>query len=279
MLLQLGAHTIDCTAHTAVMGILNVGTDSPITHSIFAPDTAIARGLELVRQGAEIVDLGAHSTRTGGRDVTPQEEIERLCPVVEALAADGVVVSVDTWTPAVARAVAEAGAHLLNDVTGLADPEMVSIAAEFQLPVVVMHMRGRPKFHRFVDQRYTDVNAEVRAFLLDRAEALAAAGAPAAWLDPGFEFGKSVDDNVQMLRGLPALVATGHPVLISASRKGFLAELLGYEKRQDVPGLLEATLAFNTLAAYLGAHVVRVHDVSEAVAALRVVDGVRARGR
>lgn len=277
MLLHLGTHTIDCTAHTAVMGILNVGTDSPIAHSIFAPDEAIARGLALAAQGAEIVDLGAHSTRTGGRDVTPQEEIERLCPVVEALVADGVVVSVDTWTPAVARAVAQAGAHLLNDVTGLADPEMIAIAAEFHLPVVVMHMRGRPKFHRSVDQHYADVNAEVRAFLLERAEALTAAGAPAAWLDPGFEFGKSLDDNVRMLHGLPDLVATGYPVLISASRKGFLAELLGYEKRQDVAGLLEATLAFNTLAAYLGAHVVRVHDVSEAVAALRVVDGVRAR--
>jgi len=276
MQLTLGEHVIDCTHHTAVMGILNVATDSPVSHSVVARDAAVARSLELRRQGAEIIDVGAHSTRTNGRDVPPAEEMERVCPVIEALAREGIPVSVDTWTASVARAAAEAGVHLLNDVTGFADPAMVAVAAEYRLPGVVMHMRGAPKHHREVEQHLADPAGEVREFLLERAALLEAAGAPAPWLDPGFDFGKPVRENLRLLTDLPALVATGYPVLISASRKGFLGPLMGYERRQDVPGLLEGTLAFNTLAASLGAHVVRVHDVFEVSHALRVVDAVRA---
>ena len=275
MLLTLGEHVIDCTARTAIMGILNVASDSPVAGSVRDVDAAVGRALELHAAGAAIIDMGAHSTRTGGRDLTAQEEIERLCPVVAAVAAEGIPVSVDSWNAEVARAAVMAGASLLNDVTGLTDPAMIAVSAELGVPAVIMHMRGEPKHHLEADQQYDDIAAEVRSFLLERAAAASAAGAPRPWFDPGFEFGKSLDDNLRMLLGLPALVAEGYPVLISASRKGFLAELLGYEKRQDVAGLLEATLAFNSLAAYLGAHVVRVHDVAAAVYALRVVDGVR----
>ena len=138
-----------------------------------------------------------------------------------------------------------------------------------------MHMRGRPHGHYEVDQTYEDIGGEVRAFLLERASALEAAGAPRPWLDPGFEFAKSLDDNLRLLGDLPALAAEGYPVLVSASRKGFLAEALGHEKRQDTPGLLEATLAFHTLAAALGAHVLRVHDVEAHAHTLRLVGAAR----
>ncbi len=276
MRLELGGHVIDCTGRTAVMGILNVASDSPVRHSVAGPHEAFTRAIELHRAGAEIIDVGAHSTRTGGRDLDPREEIERVCPVIERIHAEGIPVSVDTWTPAVARAAALAGADLLNDVTGFTHPEMVVVASEYRLPVIAMHMRGAPKHHREVDQQYQDVVEEVRAFLIGQAETLRASGVPQVWLDPGFAFGKSVRDNLRLLNGLPRLLDTGYPVVISASRKGFLGEALGQGDRQDVAGLLEATVAFNVLAAYLGVHVVRVHDVAEVARALRVVNAARA---
>ncbi len=277
MQLELRTRSIDCTNRTLVMGIVNVSYDSPIASSIHEPSGARDYALELVRKGAAIIDVGAHSTSTGARDMSAQEEIERVCPVIAALAAEGIPTSVDTWTPAVARAAAQSGVSILNDVSGVTDPEMVDVVAEFQLPAIVMHMRGRPKHHHDVDQHFVDIAAEVQSFMLERAAALEAAGAGQVWFDPGFGFGKSAEDNIRLLQGLPALVATGYPVLISASRKGFLGELLGRGDRQDVEGLLEATIAFNTIAATSGVHVVRVHDVSELADALAVVNAMRTR--
>ncbi len=276
MRLLLGEHTLDCTNRTAVMGILNVSDDSPIGASIVPTTSALDRAIELRAAGAEIVDIGAVSTASGSRALQTQEEIDRVCPVIEAVATEGIATSVDTWNPAVAREAAEAGVHLLNDVSGFTKPEMVAVAGELGLACAVMHMRGEPARHYEVDQSYEDIATEVRTFLLERAEALDAAGAGQVWLDPGFEFGKLLPDNLALFGGLRQLVATERPVLISASRKGFLAELLGHEKRQDVSGLLEATIAFNTLAAYEGVHVVRVHDVEPVAQALAVVNDVRA---
>lgn len=274
MLLQLRDRVIDVTDRTAIMGILNLTEDSPVAFSRVDVAQARERALALARQGAEIIDIGAHSTRSRGRAVPPDEELARVVPVIAAVVAAGLVASVDTWTPAVARAAARAGVHLLNDVTGFTDPEMIAVAAEFGLPGCVMHMRGRPQHHREVSQRYGDVNAEVHTVLLERAQALQAAGVT-PWLDPGFAFGKSAADNLALLDGLPQLLAAGHPVLISASRKGFLAELLGRGDDQSAPGLLEATIAFNVLAAAAGVHVVRVHDVEPLAEALAVVNAWR----
>ena len=276
MELRLGEHTIDCTNRTVVMGILNVSDDSPIGESIVAAASAVDRAVALREQGAAIIDIGAVSTAEGARQLDTQEEIDRVCPVIEAVAREGVPASVDTWNPDVARAAAESGVHLLNDVSGFTKPEMVAVAGQLGLPACVMHMRGQPRFHYDTDQTFDDITAEVEAFLLERAAVLDAAGAGQVWLDPGFEFGKSLEDNLAMFGGLRGLVATGRPVLISASRKGFLAELLGHRKRQDAPGQLEATLAFNTLAAFEGVHVVRVHDVEPVAQALAVVNGIRA---
>lgn len=276
MELLLGEHTIDCTHRTVVMGILNVSDDSPIGQSIVPASNALDRAIELRRQGAAIVDVGAVSTSTGSRALETQEEIDRVCPVIEAIAGEGIPTSVDTWNPEVARAASEAGVHLLNDVSGFTKRGMVAVAGELGIACAVMHMRGEPAHHYEADQTYEDVASEVLAFLLERADALDAAGAGQVWLDPGFEFGKLLPDNLALFEGLRGLVATGRPVLISASRKGFLGELLGHGKQQDVTGLLEATVAFNTLAAYEGVHVVRVHDVEPVAQALTVVNGLRA---
>jgi dihydropteroate synthase len=277
MRLVIGEHTIDCTNRTAIMAILNVGTDSPIAESVVAASSALDRARTLRDQGAAIIDVGAHSTRTGAEAVAPQEEIDRLCPVVDALAREGFVVSIDTWTGAVAQATAEAGAHILNDVSAGADPVVVRVAAQRRLPLIIMHMRGEPTRHREADQRYDDVGAEVRTFLASRTESLTAAGVSDIWFDPGFQFGKSVEDNLRLLDDLPNLVALGRPVVVSASRKGFLSELLGEGYGQQATGLVSATVAFNVLAAAGGTHIVRVHDVAEIAAALRIVNGARGR--
>ncbi|MCA9849346.1 MAG: dihydropteroate synthase [Dehalococcoidia bacterium] len=274
MILKLRDRQIDVTNRTAVMGILNVSDDSPIAFSRVGVEQARERAHELVAQGAAIIDVGAHSTATGARDLNATEEIERVVPVIEALAQDGLITSVDTWTPEVARAAAEAGVHLLNDVTGFVDDGMVAVAREFEIPGCIMHMRGDPKHHREVSQQYEDIEAEVRTDLVRRAQILKTQGVD-VWLDPGFGFGRSAADNAALLRGVPALVEEGYPVLISASRKGFLAELMGESYGQQRDGLLEATIAFNSLAAYWGAHVVRVHDVAEVSDAVRVASAIR----
>ena len=256
------------------MGILNVSDDSPVAFSRVGVIEALDRAQALAAEGAAIIDIGAHSTATGAADLSASEEIERVVPVIEAVVRAGLIASVDTWTPEVARAAAEAGVHLLNDVTGFTEPGMVEVAREYGIPGCVMHMRGDPKRHREVSQQYEDIEAEVRADLVRRAQVLKAQGVE-VWLDPGFGFGRSAADNAALLRGLPALVVEGYPVLVSASRKGFLAELLGRPYGQDQDGLLEATVAFNSLAAYWGAHVVRVHDVAAISDAVKVASAIR----
>ena len=274
MILTLRDRQIDVTNRTAVMGILNVSDDSPVAFSRVGVTEALDRAQALTAEGAAIIDIGAHSTATGAADLSAAEEIERVVPVIEAVVRAGLITSVDTWTPEVARAAAEAGVHLLNDVTGFSDPAMVEVAREYGISGCVMHMRGDPKHHREVSLQYEDIEAEVRADLVRRAQVLKAQGVE-VWLDPGFGFGRTAADNAALLRGIPGLVAEGYPVLVSASRKGFLAELLGRPYGQDQDGLLEATVAFNSLAAYWGAHVVRVHDVRAVSDAVKVASAIR----
>ncbi|MYD52883.1 MAG: dihydropteroate synthase [Chloroflexi bacterium] len=283
MLIELGGQTLDATDQCLVMGILNVSTDSPVSDSVVDVGDAPRRAAALRDAGAAMIDVGAQSTRTGAAQVSADQEIARVVPVIESLVAEGHLVSVDTWTAAVARAAVAAGAHLINDITG-ADPETVQVAVETKTPIAVMHMRGRPQRHREVAHQYEDVATEVREYLGGRASEIEAAGAPAVWIDPGFQFGRGLDDNLRLLLDLPNLAELGHPVLISASRKGFLAEMLGHgalrsHDAQGQPGMIEATIAFNVLAAWMGAHVVRVHNVEEIAWALKVSTAARALQR
>ncbi len=283
MLIALGGRTFDASERCLVMGILNVDTDSPVAESIVGVSDAPRRAEQLRRAGADIIDVGAQSTRTGAAEIAPEQEAARVAPVVEALVAEGHLVSVDTWTSSVARAAVGAGAHLINDITG-ADPETVAVAVETSTPIAIMHLRGRPQRHREVDHGYDDVADEVRGYLGRRAAEIRAAGAPDVWIDPGFQFGRGLDDNLRLLLDLPNLAGLGYPLLISASRKGFLAELLGHGElrsrdAQGQPGMLPATIAFNVLAAWLGAHVVRVHDVQEVAWACRVSAAARSLAR
>ncbi len=269
--------SITATAGPALMGIVNVTPDSFSDGGAHRDaGAAVAHGCRLRDEGAAIVDIGGESTRPGAEPVPSAAELRRVLPVVEGLVERGVPVSVDTSKAEVARAALQAGAIAVNDVTALADPDMAGVVGEFGAGVVLMHMRGEPRTMQDAP-RYDDVVTEVREYLLARAEAAEAAGIrrESICLDPGIGFGKTVDHNLELLRGLSELVATGFPVLVGASRKSFLERLLG---DLDEQGRDEATAVVTAWCAAAGVAVARVHDVARSSRAGRLAAAiVRAR--
>jgi dihydropteroate synthase len=255
------------------MGVLNVTPDSFSDGGDFRdPERAFRRAMEMCEQGADIVDIGGESTRPGAKSIGPEEEIARLLPVIEALAPGiPVPMSVDTRRAAVARAALDAGCRMINDVSACGDPEMSAVAAEFGVPIVLMHMRGEPETMQS-DPRYDDVVSEVRSFLAGRAKIVARSGVEDDMivLDPGIGFGKRFRDNLDLIRSIPEFAALGHPVMIGASRKRFLGELLGAEPRERLSGnLAVAAWCFRS-----GTDMVRVHDVKETAGLFRVLDAI-----
>ena len=256
-----------------VMGVINVTPDSFSDGGRYVdPAAAVAHGRALLADGADWLDVGGESTRPGSAPVDEAEELRRVLPVVEALASEGARVSIDTRKPAVARAAVRAGAAMLNDVGGANG----HVAAELGVPWAAMHVQGEPATMQD-DPRYDDVVAEVLAELVARAEAAEAAGVPEVWLDPGIGFGKTQAHNLALLAHLDAFVATGRPVLVGTSRKGFLGRLLGDSDGTDAPAALgdrlEGSLATATWAMANGARMVRVHDVRPTAQAALVVGG------
>jgi dihydropteroate synthase len=258
------------------MGVVNVTPDSFSDGGQWLdPDRAVAHGLELAAQGADLVDVGGESTRPGARRPTPEEERRRVLPVVGALAAAGVPVSIDTMRAEVADAALAAGARLVNDVSGgLADPAMLGVVASAQVPYVVMHWRGHSD-HMQERADYDDVVADVRCELEPRIAAAVDAGVRPEQLivDPGFGFAKTAEHNWRLLARLEVFLTMGHPLLVAVSRKRFLGWLLTDESGRPRPteGLDPASAALSTLAAAAGAWCVRVHDVGPTADAVRVV--------
>lgn len=271
---------------TLIMGIVNVTSDSFSDGGRYLdPEAAVARARELVADGAAIVDVGGESTRPGAHRVPAELERDRVVPVISALAAEGVAVSVDTMRASVAAAALEAGAAIVNDVSGgRADPDMTRVVAESDAPWILMHWRPSPGapgpvwtgIHHEITE-YDDVVTEVRDELMHQADAAIAAGiAPERIvLDPGLGFAKNAAHNWALLRGLPALQATGFRILVGASRKRFLGELLGGRE----PGGREvATAAVSALAAQAGVWGVRVHDVRSTADAILVSEAWKKGG-
>lgn len=260
---------------TLVMGVLNVTPDSFSDGGQYAdPIAAVNRGRQMVALGAQIIDVGGESTRPGAAAVSPAREIVRVRPIIQALARDfGVPVSVDTRHADVARAAVEAGASVINDVSGFRDAEMIEVACACDAGLVVMHMLGEPKTMQ-AEPRYDDVVAEVGAYLLGRAKELEAAGVAREriCIDPGIGFGKTLEHNLELLRRLPELAASGYPVLLGASRKSLIGAVLG---EPDPTKRLEGSLAIAAWAASHGADVVRVHDVEETVRTLRMLHAIQ----
>jgi len=271
---------------TLVMGILNVTPDSFSDGGLYAAtDAAIARGRELAAQGADIVDVGGESTRPGAARVEPGDEVERVLPVIEALASEGITVSVDTMRGRTARAAVDAGARIVNDVSGgLADPDMARIVAELEVDYVAMHWRAHSTDMDARD-RYTDVVTEVRDELASRVAALTDAGIDPARiiLDPGLGFAKVGPSNWPLLARV-ADWAPAHRVLIGASRKRFLGVTIARTGVDPANPLVRehATTAVTALAAASGVWAVRVHDVPAAKDAVAVasawIKAARAQG-
>ena len=256
-----------------LMGVVNVTPDSFSDGGLFLDaERAVARGRQLAAEGAEILDVGGESTRPGAEAVSAEEELARVAPVVEGLAAGEVPVSIDTSKRAVAEAALDAGAAIVNDVTALrAEPEVAGLCAERGCEVVLMHMLGDPRTMQ-EDPTYDDVVDDVSAFLAERIEFATAEGIEEEriWVDPGIGFGKTVEHNLELLRRLGELAELGRPIVVGTSRKSFIGKLTG----APVDRRLGGTIASSVLAFAGGAEVLRVHDVGPVREALAVAEAI-----
>jgi dihydropteroate synthase len=275
---RVGDRAIECGSATLVMGVLNVTPDSFSDGGRFLDhEAAVAHGLVMAAEGAAILDVGGESTRPGSDPVTVEDELARVLPVIKRLVAEvDVPVSIDTRKPEVARAAIDAGAVLVNDVSGAREPGMLEAMAASGAGLIMMHMLGEPKTMQ-VEPRYEDVVGEVRAYLADRLEAAQAAGIRRDRLavDPGLGFGKTYEHNMELMQRIDAFLDLGVPIVVGPSRKSFIGAALG-----DAPidERLEGTIGAAVWMAAKGAHVVRVHDVVPVAKALRVVDAIRGSG-
>jgi len=250
------------------MGIVNVTADSFSDGGRFLDaGAAIAHGVRLHEEGADLVDVGGESTRPGAVPIPANEEIQRVMPVVEALVARGIAVSVDTMKPEVMRAAIGAGASMINDVNAFRAPGAIEAVAASNVDACVMHMQGTPATMQ-ADPRYGDVVAEVSGYLRERAWALEAAGVATERIvvDPGFGFGKTLAHNVALFRALPAIASMGYRVLVGLSRKKSIGDITGRPVGERAAGSVAAAL----LAVQNGANFVRVHDVRETVDAMKI---------
>lgn len=272
-MLQCGQRTLDLTA-TQVMGVLNVTPDSFSDGGAFAGFTAaLDHAQAMVAAGAAIIDVGGESTRPGAEPVSVQQELDRVIPIIEALAGRvDAALSVDTSTPEVMREAAAAGAHLFNDVRALSRPGALEAAVESGLPVCLMHMQGQPGTMQ-LNPQYDDVLVEVRRYLEQRIAQCEQAGMHRQQLliDPGFGFGKTLRHNLALLQRLDAFSDLGCPILVGLSRKSMVGDILSRPVEQRLFGSVSAAV----IAAMKGAAIVRVHDVTETVDAIKIVNAVK----
>lgn len=274
-MLRLGSLNIPAPA---VMGILNVTPDSFSDGGLFEnPHIALRKAASMAEAGAAIIDVGGESTRPGAKNVGEQEEIDRVIPVIESIrAVTDIPISVDTSKPGVMREALAAGASMINDIRALQAEGALAAAAELQVPVCLMHMRGKPQTMQD-DPQYDDVVAEVASFLTQRIESCVAAGLGEDLIvvDPGFGFGKTHAHNVELLANLRQLRVRNRPVLVGISRKATLGELTSRELNERMP----ASVAAAVVAVMGGADIIRAHDVKATVDALKVAQAVLAMGK
>jgi dihydropteroate synthase len=272
--LPCGSRVLDLS-RPHVMGILNVTPDSFSDGGRFVDiDVALRHAESMVKAGATLVDIGGESTRPGARSIAPVEELERVAPVVEAIARElDVIISIDTSTPSVMREAARLGAGLINDVRSLCRNGALDAALASGLPVCLMHMLGEPGDMQN-NPRYENVTSDVVSFLRDRMDACAAAGIPRdrLMLDPGFGFAKTLSHNLSLFKHMERLHALGRPLLVGVSRKS----MIGLTLQRDVTDRLNGSLALAALAVAKGASILRVHDVAETVDVVRMIAAVEA---
>jgi dihydropteroate synthase len=278
VLLEWGPYHLDLEKKTHVMGVLNVTTDSFSDGGLFLErEKAVVHGITMAEEGADFIDVGGESSRPFSERVSIDEEMERVIPVIEGLSREiSVPISIDTCKEAVAREALKAGASIINDVSALRfDPVLASVAAESGVPVILMHMKGTPETMQ-KSPEYQDLIEEIKEFLEDAVRRAAMAGVreDLILVDPGIGFGKTFDHNLQILKQLSSFSSLEKPILIGTSNKAFIGEILGKKADERVTG----TMATVAVAAMQGAHVVRVHNVREAVETVKMVDAIK-RGR
>lgn len=271
-------HDVDLTQRGMIMGVLNVTPDSfSDGGEFFATETAVRHGIAMTRGGADIIDIGGESTRPGARPVSVEEEMRRILPVVQQLAQSAQVrISIDTSKAIVARAALEAGATIINDVTGgRGDPKMLGLAAEKRAAIVIMHMQGSPPTMQ-LNPTYQDVVAEVGDFFRQQFESAVRSGIDPMCIafDPGIGFGKTVVQNLELLANLERLRVHERPLVVGVSRKSFLAKISGAPF-----GRTTATVALTSILRERGAQILRVHEVAENVEALRTTEALLAASR
>jgi dihydropteroate synthase len=280
--LSWAGHTLELGRQTCIMGVVNVTPDSFSDGGKFLDcDTAVAQGVKLAAEGADIIDIGGESTRPFSDPVPIEEEVRRVVPVIEKLSERiSMPISIDTTKAAVARRAIEAGASIINDVAALRfDPELAAVAVEFSTPVILMHMLGDPKSMQ-QSPRYDNLIQEIRDFLADAAKRAVNLGISPdkIILDPGIGFGKTVGHNLLLINHLQAFTSLDSPILIGASRKSFIRRILKNSQDKDIQPdlpLVESGSQAAAAAAILnGAHILRVHDVAGTLATAKVVDAI-----
>jgi len=271
-ILRCSNKMLELSTRTHIMGILNVTPDSfSDGGEFYQPEQAIERGVQMVAEGADIIDIGAESTRPGAEPVSAEEELRRLIPVLEGLLKKvAVPISVDTYKSTVAETALNAGAHIINDISGLRfDPQLKEVIARYQVPVTIMHIKGEPR-NMQQNPHYDDLIGEIYGYLAEsiRLAEIAGISRKNIIVDPGIGFGKRLPDNYEILRRLSEFQNLGCPILIGPSRKSFIGTVL------DLPPdeRLEGTIAAVAIAIQNGAHIVRVHDVKEISRACRITD-------
>jgi dihydropteroate synthase len=270
---KIADRTVDLSEHAFIMGVLNITPDSfSDGGEFFATEKAVEQGVRMAAEGAQIIDVGGESTRPGAEAVSAEEELARVVPVIEKLRDTvSAFISIDTSKAAVARAALEAGASIINDVTGgRADPGMLPLAAERGAGFIIMHMQGTPRTMQ-ADPQYDDVVSDVTNFFRQQYARALECGIDcmAIAFDPGIGFGKTVGHNLSLLANLARLRVEERPIVVGVSRKSSLGKMIGSDVMSD---RLAPTIAFTAMLRERGANVLRVHDVKENVAALRVTE-------
>lgn len=254
------------------MGVLNVTPDSfSDGGNFFDVDTALVHAQQMALDGADSIDVGGESSRPGSDPVSTEEELSRVLPVLEKIKQElDILVSIDTYKPQVAKAALEAGADMVNDISGLGDSDMIEVVSNYNVPVVIMHMRGKPKTMQ-KNPVYNDIIEDIKTFFAERIEAAKKGGIKKIILDPGIGFGKTLEHNLTILRELSRFKNLDYPILVGTSRKSFIGTITG----QEVDKRLEGTIASNVIAIMNGANIIRVHDVKELKAAALVADAIK----
>ena len=265
---------LDFSAGCLLMGVLNVTPDSFSDGGKFYDrDKAIEQGLKMAEDGAAIIDVGPESTRPGAEPVSAEEQIKRAIPVIESIAKETkTCISIDTTNYDVAKAALEAGATMINDITALADERLARLAAEKQVPVVLMHMQGTPQTMQ-IEPKYNDVVAEVLSFLLERAKRAEGFGIPKERIiiDPGIGFGKTLEHNLKLLANIDKFLKTSYRVLVGPSRKKFIGTITGKENPAD---RIFGTAAAVALCASAGVSILRVHDIAEMLQVVKIANAI-----